>query len=269
MRRLIFQKWCAEVTSGIQTHPDRENTSKELSNHLEDKYQDLIAQGMEPKDAAEKAVADMGDPLELAHQLSAAHPPLWGKLYTVTKWMLTVCFCLAVLFYLIHFMLSRYVLKTYRDFDPSIVHLGGDESQITIYDPDSWDTSDGYLLTVPSSSLWLVETKNSRGETNQMHYLNVQINSYTLIPWTEEPGFSEWMWAVDSLGNYYYSEQEDSMDQEPSIDVKDYHTGMFTHVHNLWLRPYVSTEAQWIEIHYDRAGRDVVLHIDLTGGKAP
>lgn len=269
MRRLIFQKWCNEVTSGIQTHPDRENASKELNHHLEDKYQSLIAQGMEPQSAAEKAIEEMGDPMELAHQLAAAHRPLVGKLYVFTKWALISIFCVTVLLYIIFFMLTRYVITTYHEFDPSLVQLGGDEYQLQVYDTNSMDVSDGYLLTVPSASLWLVESTNSYGEHKQTHYLNVQINSYTFIPWAEEPDFSEWMWAEDSLGNYYYSEHEDSMAQESSIDAKDYHTGMFTYTHNLWLRPYVSLDAEWIEVHYDRAGRDIILHIDLTGGEAP
>lgn len=269
MRRLIFQKWCNDVTSGIRTHPDRENASKELAHHLEDKYQALIAQGYGPQEAADKAVADMGDPLELSLQLAAAHPPIWGKVYTFTKWALVVCLVVTALMYLIFFTLTRYVITTYKDFDPTIVQLGGDEYQLEVYDAGATDISDGYLLRASDASLWLVETENSRGEIFRNHYFNVRIDSYTYLPWAETPNFSEWMWAVDSLGNYYYSEQEDSMAQESSIDAKDYHTGMFTYTHNLWLRPYVSQEAEWIEIHYDRSGRDIVLRIDLTGGEKP
>lgn len=269
MRRLIFQKWCNEVTSGIRTHPDRENASKELAHHLEDKYQLLIAEGMNPAAAAEKAVADMGDPLELSLQLASAHPPIWGKLYTYTKWALVVCLCVTTIMYLIFFTLTRYVITTYHEFDPTIVQLGGDEYLLETYDPSCVDTSDGYLLNVSDASLWLVEMQNSHGEIMRTHYFNVRIDSCTYIPWAEEPDFSEWMWAVDSLGNYYYSEREDSMAQESSIDAKDYHTGMFTYTHNLWLRPYISQEAQWIEVHYDRSGRDIVLRIDLTGGETP
>lgn len=269
MRRLIFQKWCNDVTSGIRTHPDRENASKELAHHLEDKYQELIAEGYDPQGAADKAVADMGDPLELSLQLAAAHPPIWGKVYTFTKWALAASLCVTVLMYTIFFMLTRYVITTYKDFDPTIVQLGGDEYQLEVYDAGATDTSDGYLLRASDASLWLVETENSRGEVFRTHYFNVRIDSYTYLPWAETPDFSEWMWAVDSLGNYYYSEQEDSMAQESSIDAKDYHTGMFTYTHNLWLRPYVSQEAEWIEIHYDRSGRDITLRIDLTGGEKP
>ncbi len=269
MRRLIFQKWCNEVTSGIRTHPDREHASKELGHHLEDKYQELIAAGYEPQAAAEKAVADMGDPIEISLQLAAAHPPLIGTIYKISNWVLVFCLCVTLVFYGIFFLLTRYVNPIYVEYDPTIVQLGGDEYLLNTYDDTAMDVSDGYLLRAHDPSLWLVRTKNSRKEIFETYYFHVQIASITYLPWAEAPDFSEWMWAVDSLGNYYYSENEDSMDQEPSIDAKDYHTGMFTYTHNLWLRPYVSQDAEWIEIHYDRSGRDMVLRIDLTGGDAP
>ena len=35
----------------------------------------------------------------------------------------------------------------------------------------------------------------------------------------------------------------------------------------MWLSGYVSQEAQWIELRYQRAGRNLVLRIDLEGGE--
>lgn len=269
MRRLLFQKWCAEVTAGIHTHPDREQTCTELTHHLDDKYHELLAAGLEPQTAAEQAIAAMGDPRELYHQLNAAHPPLSGLIYNLTKRVLIVLLCVTALTYLLFFTLTHYVFHTYVDFDPSIVQLGENERQLAVYKSGSFDSSDGYLFWVSDASLWSAQTINSRQEISTTHHLNVRIESLTWVPWAETPDFSEWMWAVDSLGNYYYAEREDSMASEPSVIAKDYHTGMFTYTHNLWLRPCVSMDAEWIEIHYDRSGRDVVLRIELSGGETP
>lgn len=267
MRRLIFQKWCNDVTAGIRTHPDRENASKELSHHLEDKYQLLLSQGLKPKEAAERAVAEMGDPTELSLALAAAHPPLIGKVYTFTKWALVACMSLTLVMYVIFFLLTHYVNPAYKTFDPTIVQLGGDEYKLSDYDAGAMDVSDGYLLRASDASLWLVRTRNSRGEIFETNYFNIRLDSITYFPWADTPDFASWIWAVDSLGNYYYSERTDSMEQEASIDCREYKTGMFTYTFNLWLRPFISLDAEWIELHYDRSGRDVCLRIDLSGGE--
>lgn len=42
--------------------------------------------------------------------------------------------------------------------------------------------------------------------------------------------------------------------------------GPFSYTMELWLSNFRSEDADWIEIRYDREGRDIVLRIDLTGG---
>lgn len=41
-----------------------------------------------------------------------------------------------------------------------------------------------------------------------------------------------------------------------------------TCIYEMELTDFLSQDAQWIDLHYDRAGRDMVLRIDLTGGAA-
>ncbi len=36
----------------------------------------------------------------------------------------------------------------------------------------------------------------------------------------------------------------------------------------LWLSGFCSQDADWIELRYDRSGRDVRLRVDLRGGAA-
>lgn len=269
MRRLIFHRWCTEATAGIQTNPDREQVSRELFNHIEDHYQALISQGVDPKAAEQQALDAMGDVHELALELAAIHRPLTGKLYIFTKWAMVAFLCMAMVGYGFHFLMTRYVAPAYDKFDSyAVPSLGDNEQQLFSAEPNCFDYSDGYFLSVPRAALWTAEYTDSYGNTKEVFHLNCQLKSFTFIPWAEEPGFARWIWAEDNLGNYYYCRGEDSMASEPSITVKDYHTGMFTYTHDLWLHPYVSQEAQWIELHYDRAGRDIVLHIDLTGGDA-
>lgn len=72
---------------------------------------------------------------------------------------------------------------------------------------------------------------------------------------------------MDDLGNYYCASYE-AAPGVPAVQSSMYHTGPLTYLHDLYLTDYTSQDAQWIELHYDRAGRDLVLRIDLTGGDA-
>ncbi len=75
-----------------------------------------------------------------------------------------------------------------------------------------------------------------------------------------------YFWAVDSQGNYYNSRDEGHYKDEPCVRIGG---GRFSGRYqcfdmDIWGIP--SGDIQWIELHYDRDGRNIVLHIDLAGG---
>lgn len=78
--------------------------------------------------------------------------------------------------------------------------------------------------------------------------------------------FFEGFWAEDSLGNHYYSAYECSGNTEPSVQGTAHQTKAMSRIWDMYLTDYVSQNAEWIEMHYDRGERDLVLRIDLTGG---
>lgn len=269
MRKLLFQRWCSRAVSGILTSPDRENVSQELYDHLEDAYQSLVAAGIDPKAAQEQAVAAMGSAEELAPQLAAVHRPFWGRLELVCRKALVILSAVTLLLFGFYVLENFFFDPAFQKFDPNAgLSLSGNTQQKLYLEPQCSAASDGYILTVTRASLW-ERTYQSQGETRQQDYCNIQIEVFNPLPWADVPDFSKWYWAVDSLGNYYYSAGEDSFDNECSIQATDYRTGLFTTIQDLWLSPCVSQEAQWIELHYDRSGRNIVLHIDLTGGEQP
>ena len=72
---------------------------------------------------------------------------------------------------------------------------------------------------------------------------SVEISEMVLRDWVGqygEPGFYQWAIVLDSLGEPVGS---------IAVVARD-------------------DNAQWVELHYDRDGRDIVLRIDLTGGEA-
>ena len=143
--------------------------------------------------------------------------------------------------------------------------MGSNHSIVLRLEPDCSVASDGFYLRIARADLW---SSCEDDGTDPRQFLNVQIHCTNPLPWAEVPDFHGWIWAVDSLGNYYYSAQEDSNAREPAVSAASYQTGISSHTLDLWLYNYVSLEADWIEFVYDRSGRDVVFHIDLTGGDA-
>lgn len=264
MRKIVFHSWCSKATAGIRTSPDREQVIQELYDHLEDLYQALIDSGTDENKAVKLAIDTMGSAEDLASLLASVHRPFWGHVETFLRRALTVILVITVfafgLFYVEHFLIDPIL----QDFDPdSGLQLSGTVRQTSLLDPDVSVHTDGYSITALRASLW------QRTDETVQDYLNIQLRVTNPRPWAQVPEFSGWYWAEDSLGNYYYSAQEDSTANECAIHAQDYRTGFFTCVQDLWLSPYVSQEAQWIELHYNRSGRNIVLRIDLTGGEQP
>lgn len=262
MRKIVFHSWCSRATAGIRTSPDRENTIQELFDHMEDLYQSLIEAGTEESEAVRQTIRTMGSAEDLAPLLAAVHRPFWGHLENFLRRAMIILLVITTfafgLFYVEHFLIDPVL----QEFDPDAgLLLNGTIQQTTVLSPDASASADGYRITVDRASVW------QRTEGSVQKFLNVQIRVTNPRPWAQVPDFSGWYWAEDSLGNYYYSACEDSTDSECSIHAEDYRTGFFTYIQDLWLSPYVSEGAQWIELHYDRAGRNIVLRIDLTGGE--
>jgi hypothetical protein len=92
------------------------------------------------------------------------------------------------------------------------------------------------------------------------------------------------VYAVDSLGNYYYSSIDAAHDynftplaqwHSPFVRTccSNYEAGSYSAMHHthantyeLLLANYVSVDAEWIELRYDRDGKDYTMRINLPGG---
>ena len=156
-------------------------------------------------------------------------------------------------------VINLYLVPTFSSFDPENNYpFAGETERLMDLRPGVRDRSDGYCFTLSRAVLY---EQTFLGETDMQ--LNLQVKSFHPIPWMEKPGFSSWFWAVDDLGNYYYAENTDSLRNNPAIRVTDYRTGLWTYTHDFWLLPYLSEGASYLELHYDRAGRDVVLRLEL------
>jgi len=84
------EEFLREVLSHIRFSLDREDIRYELESHILDKKDDYIAEGYDPKEAEQMAVADMGDPVEIGVELNKQHNPIIGWLWMITNAMVVL-----------------------------------------------------------------------------------------------------------------------------------------------------------------------------------
>ncbi len=101
MEREKFEIYIREVTSHVKFPFDRRAVAKELREHMEDLYEDLLSQDIEEEQAAQLTVDYMGDSMEVGKELNEVHHPLWGWIWLVTRWIARLCVVVLVLWGLI------------------------------------------------------------------------------------------------------------------------------------------------------------------------
>ena len=78
-------EWLYKATAGIRFKPDRKAVRAELEEHLEDKALDFqrIFPDLTEAEARERAVSEMGDPMEIGKELAKVHRPWLGYVWRV------------------------------------------------------------------------------------------------------------------------------------------------------------------------------------------
>jgi len=266
-----FKVWCEKAAGKIQFRPDREKVYGELFNHICDHYDALVDEGIDADTARKMALDAMGSAEEIAPQLAEIHRPFWGYFLWAAERILAVIACLALVFGIRYFWDYSYSQPQHNRYDPYVDTYISDETGITrqifYAEPNQTVRSDGYRLTLTRAA-W-DHTDFADEESGELDTFHFQIEIFNPLPWAEDTEMTRWMWAEDSLGNHYYTFYESgNYYRSPAVVGNSYHTGPFTYTHDMWLSNFCSQEAQWIDLHYDRSGRNIVFLIDLNGGEA-
>lgn len=245
-----FTAWCEKATEKIRYGPDRRAVQAELQAHLEDKYDALIAHGMDAEEATAKTLESMGSAAEIAPQLGAIHRPWLGYLYSLTRFLgistgLLAAAALCLLFYgsLGGFFVSDqpYLPRVYEN--------------ISYYcEPELSAYVDGYYIRIEEAAVGEYEEETK-------FFFQLEIRWW---PWMKETHAPNYLWAVDSLGNYY-APYSDSAYVQPHVVRHGYSSGGWKQNATMSLEQF-DADARWVEICYDRDGRNMVFRIDLTGG---
>lgn len=92
-----IENWLEQATEKILFAPDREAVRQELADHLQDRQERYAAKGLGAGEAERAALADMGDPADIAEELGKLHRPWWGYLWTLSKLLLGLAAFVAII----------------------------------------------------------------------------------------------------------------------------------------------------------------------------
>lgn len=265
MKHWKLTQWCVYATDQIRYSPDRKAVHEELRQHLDDRSEDFLAKGFSGEEAIEKTLDAMGDPAELAPLLAQIHRPFWGYAQDVCKWMFRIAAFLAILF-TIWYTVNHPPNFRYSQPDDDGWYRTIAERPYPNITYVHHDTS-GAVLRDSGYSLSLIKAMTVEYTDKSYEPLYFQIRVQTPFPWQRSPEIGALLWAEDSLGNRYATYLE-GRSSNSNYHVYTYflHTAPLTYVYEGEIRGLPDNGVSWVDIHYSRDGRDMVWHIDLTGG---
>ena len=258
MDNFSFSNWCRIACQDIVFTLDRKMVAQELREHMDDHYDALIAKGYSHEEATKMTMEAMGNPYILALQLAQVHHPFWGYLLRGIR--------IAIVVLLVILAIPGWKFLNAQDFNYTDIDDGRypDQGYSIIYQaPTGTSFTDGdYTYTLSKAVLW------ENGEIRRLYF---NINQTGLIPCTVTKNYAKYhspsyaFWGVDNLGNYYGSTYEPT----PELNIYTYRSqgGIFTWKLECWINNFPDG-VQWIDIHYDREGRDHVIRIFLEGGSS-
>ena len=282
MDNISWKSWAFQACAHIRFKPDRAAAEEELLAHLEDKAEAILREkDLLVYEAEQQALASMGDPDEVGRQLAAVHKPWLGYLWLWSRRVLIMCI-VAVIWAAWGFSertgFGESAPRWWQEYPG--YNANREHYTITELSPDCRDGSDGYTFTVPAAAVWYNEAFVAREEyegevyeyaveENTALYLTVRATS--LLPSTEGCAAFRDFYAVDDLGNYYWSSNDPEViytwQTQRSLTGNAHATGLWTSEYEAFIAS-VDPAASWVELRYDRDGRDVRLRIDLTGGES-
>lgn len=280
MEHWKWKSWAARASAHIRFKPDRSEVEEELLAHIEDRAEELLREGeCSIREAEQQALAAMGDADEVGRQLAAVHRPWLGYLWLWSRRVLILCIVVMVWAALGFSERVSFGESDPRWWQQDPASEYGSYHHWTELTPDGSARGDGYTFTVPAAVIWYNETyhrsEEYEGEVyeytveeNTALYLTVEASTW--LPQTDHCIAFRSFYAVDDLGNHYWSMNDPDVvytwQEERSLRGNYDQSSLWSSSYEAWISS-IDPEAEWIELRYDRDGRDVRLRIDLTGGE--
>lgn len=279
-----FYLWCKSAVWRIHYKPDRIAVEQELHEHVEERYKDFIACGYSADDAVKKTLEAMGSPQEVAKLLAKLYNPVWPYMLKLSRGLL-FSLLLFTMFALPNFIKANtlhserttsnysYLSLNYNPYTESF-YVGNNESAIKLQTvaPEFSGSISQFSTDVTDVVLWKhAYASLSKNVEYDLLCIRMEISHPTLMFLGTDTDTYDHIWAEDSAGNYYYSSAESLYAGEWETDAIGPHVvgncqnaGWGKYVMELALVGYQSYDAKWIELHYDRDGRNYTLRLYLS-----
>lgn len=244
--------WCRDAVSQIFYMPDKNKVYGELLDHVLDRHESFVAKGMDEQTAADKTLEAMGDPKILAAQLGAIHRPGWAYAMVITRIVVVLLF-FVTLFGLVKFMDDQGYFanncEICSSFDPSLQQI---EERLFYAEPNIKCKSDGYTFSVEKAAKW-----------NYRIVIRMKVTNPR--PWARASTMPLHMWAQDSNGVLYTSHSQSGRNGDNEVHVSMDQDGLTTYCYDFYILGQME-DVNWLTLSYDRDGRNILLHIDLSEG---
>ena len=262
-------RWCSIAVSEIRFPPDRNRVYKELADHMDDRYEDLLAAGCDKESAEKRTLEAMGNATEVAAQLGRIHRPFWGYFLQITRRLLVILLAITVIpfsIFLYNFAGISYKTPSYDRFDPyKDIYLSdsiGTTQRVMHKTFSQQAKCRGYSLKL-TEAVWTKTQLFSPAMENNELYFRIEIKNP--LPWAQEPDILENIWGRDNSGKIYYPFASGHPD-EGHLYGRIYHTGPSTWLLDMQVYLFTPENAKWLEIYYNRDGTSFSFQISLPGG---
>ncbi len=282
-------QWLDEATRGIRFGDDRRAVRAELQAHLEDKAADLqrIFPGLDRRRILSRVLEEMGDPEDLSQALAAVHKPWLGYLWTVSRWLVGLSLCAALLCWggrgltaLREWNDLRQVSQDFPSYDDQVheYYLTGDPDLPFPLSPAASGTEPGLLrsplrrvgetsqvhagtftLTVTRGALWSIMEE---GESEAYYLLECELTARGDLGQRLNLEAVYQIGGTDSLGNRYLSTRSGHSTGQPYILAMELSGGDNPQRFRLSVSD-VPPQAEWLRLEYDWGGLDWELTIPL------
>jgi len=261
MKDITFLRWCQEATGLIRYRPERKLVARELRQHMDDRYESLLDQGLSDEDAEAKTLTAMGSSEELAPLLAEIHKPYWGYALRVLQWVMI--FLIIVSLITAHNAIDDTLFEYKSEWLSNTIV--GNYQRIFYDEPKTYFPCDDYTLQIQKVALW-TPVSPEFGQHKAL-YLQIRVTQPPLAP-----NFNAWRYigATDSSGTTYipYNDSH-SLGQSSKVSLGGVKYSVFYDTGILVLHNMNGSDMEWIDLHYDRDGRNITVRIDLTGGGTP
>lgn len=264
--------WLSTATRLIRFAPDQRSVLRELEAHIQDREDAYRAKGLDGYAAECAAVADMGDPEEVAQELGRLHSPWWGRLWRLSRvvmWCVAVWAGIALAGFLIdngdRFFYAPALPEAHYTYEYN-------DYRREIDVPETWEPRgsvplSGYRFSAPMAWVehWTPYTFED-GSVSERYQLVVYLRADTWRFW-EPCSTSQSMVldhvATDSEGNCYSYNYEAVQEGHRSLFCNTYSSLPATTWYEVQLELPGPEAPDWVEIPVGYGGDS--LRVDLTG----